>query len=69
MKVVSREKHISEHNGVKEILEESITHNFNSVIVFGFKDGQVRIKKSKVSNNLELIGALEAAKTQIWGDA
>lgn len=42
---------------------------FESVIVFGFKDGKVLISASDIEDNLRLIGALEAAKQQVWANA
>ena len=50
-------------------LREAIAEGFDSVIVFGFKDGKVMISASDIEDNLRLIGALEAAKQQIWASA
>ena len=50
-------------------LREAITEGFESVIVFGFKDGRISISASEIEDNLRLIGALEAAKQQVWTHA
>lgn len=56
-------------NTSSAILQEAIDAKFQTVIVFGFVDGRVHIKTSGVQSNLEIIGALEAAKMQLWGNA
>jgi hypothetical protein len=56
----------SEHMLVKEILDEAIDHSFESVIVIGFKEGTVRFMRSKVADTVQLLGAIEAAKMQLW---
>jgi len=58
------------HDYVKEsrqLLEDAASVGFVSVVIFGFKDRQVHIKHSSMVNELELFGALEAAKMQLWG--
>ncbi len=58
------------HDYVKEsrqLLEDAASIGFVSVVIFGFKDRQVHIKHSSMVNELELFGALEAAKMQLWG--
>ena len=42
---------------------------FDSVIVFGIKDGRIFIHTSHIEDNLRMIGALEAAKQQVWNSA
>lgn len=47
-------------------LEAMKAEGFESVIVHGFKDGQIYTKVSAMRSALELLGALEAAKVQVW---
>ncbi len=49
-----------------EILQEAIEENFDSVIIFGLKDNTISVKSSACLNKLVYMGALEAAKQQIW---
>ena len=51
----------------REVLAEAASEEFESVIVMGFKQGQLFIRSSSCKATLELIGALEAAKMQLWG--
>lgn len=66
MKLVDMSQARGDANGVSEILNEAIETGFESVIVFGFKDGKVWITRSKLDNTLELLGALEGAKMHLW---
>lgn len=50
------------------MIEEFKQEQFESVILIGFKDGQVKISSSKIKNTYELIGALEQAKVDILTD-
>ncbi len=45
----------------KAVLEESIAENFETVIVFGFKNGLIYTKNSRAKSRLEVMGALMAA--------
>ena len=56
----------SDHMQVSEILNESLAENFETVIVIGFKNKSVQFKRSKVSDTIVLLGAIEAAKMQLW---
>lgn len=56
----------SEPKGAALTLRDAIASGFDSVIVFGFKDEQIFIQASEVEDKLRLIGALDAAKMQIW---
>lgn len=56
-------------NTSAQILKEAIYEEFETVIVFGFKKSRVHIKTSGLHSNLELMGALEAAKQQLWSNA
>lgn len=49
------------------VLLEAQDERFESVIVMGFRGGQLFIQSSSCKSTLELIGALEAAKMQLWG--
>lgn len=51
------------------VLQEAIDAKFDTVIIFGFVGSRVHIKTSGVHSNLELMGALEAAKQQLWSNA
>lgn len=56
-------------NTSAQVLQEAIDANFQTVIIFGFDGGKVHIKTSGLHSNLELMGALEAAKQQLWSNA
>ncbi len=49
-----------------ECLEEMKSEGFESVIVHGFKNGNIYTKVSATRSALEILGALEAAKVQCW---
>lgn len=54
---------------VEKALDQVYEFDAVSAIVFIYgKDGVVRIVKSPIPNTMELIGALEMAKMQIWKD-
>jgi len=46
----------------RQVLDDAVTANYDTVIVFGFKDGQVQTTASDARSILNLVGALEAAK-------
>ncbi len=50
----------------RKVLEDAIAEDFETVIIFGFKDGMVTTTASRRKNSLEILGALEAAKCSIW---
>lgn len=50
----------------KALLEEAAGMEFESVIVFGMRDGQIFVSSSAHRDTLKLIGALEAAKIHLW---
>lgn len=52
----------------QDVLRLAEQEGFESLILFGFKDGKIYIKSSKSKSTLEILGALEAAKVQIWGE-
>lgn len=49
----------------KFVLNEAINQNFETVIVLGFKDGNISVKSSKWERTISIIGALEYAKHHI----
>lgn len=55
-----------DRNKVKEVLMEAIGENFESVYIIGFKNKQAHLKGSKLDSNMEMIGALEMCKMQIF---
>jgi hypothetical protein len=48
------------------VLKAAMEENFKTVMVFGFDGETVSIMASQNHSNLELIGALEAAKQELW---
>lgn len=56
-------------NTSEQVLQEAIDLKPDTVIVFCFVGSRVHIKTSGIHSNLELIGALEAAKQQVWSNA
>ena len=57
--------------GAKEILAEAMDMDFEAVVVVGIVGSRVWMKKSRVGNTLELVGALESAKFDVlknWGE-
>lgn len=53
-------------NEVKDIIESIKELNPESLIVFALKDKQIHIKSCRVNDTMKVIGALEAAKMQLW---
>lgn len=51
-----------------EFLDSVKKDNYETVIVFGYKNGGVQIRMNRMKSRLELMGALEAAKAEIWKD-
>ena len=57
--------------GAKEILAVAMDMDFEAVVVVGIVGSRVWMKKSRVGNTLELVGALESAKFDVlknWGE-
>jgi hypothetical protein len=48
------------------VLKAAMEENFKTVMVFGFDGETVSIMASQIHSNLELIGALEGAKQELW---
>ena len=55
-----------DRNGVRDVLTEAIAEDFEQVYVIGFKNKQAHFKGSKLDSNMEIIGALEMCKMQIY---
>lgn len=53
-------------NDARTVLEEAIAGDFETVIVFGFKDGNITWKKSAHLRTVEILGALEMAKRVLF---
>jgi hypothetical protein len=49
-----------------DLLEEAKSMGFQSVIIFGFNGEGIHVKHSSTKSRLEIIGALEAAKLELW---
>ncbi len=63
MKVVNLKE---EKNVVKELLEKAIAEEFESIMLFGIKDGQYRAMGTSMHDRMKVIGFLEAAKVEAW---
>ena len=63
MKVINLK---DEKNAVKEMLEKVIAEDFESIMLFGIKDGQYRVMGTSMHDRLRVIGFLEAAKAEVW---
>lgn len=55
-----------QERSVRVTLEDAAAQEFDSVIVFGFRDGQISITSSACPDILRVIGALDRAKTHLW---
>ena len=64
MKVVEPIK--LDRNGVRDVLTEAIAEDFEQVYVIGFKGKQAHFKGSKLDSIMEMIGAIEMCKMQIF---
>jgi hypothetical protein len=47
------------------LLEDAITRDFETVVILGFKDGNVHIQRSAMVSRFALLGAIEEAKHHI----
>lgn len=50
----------------RSLLGKAMEMEFESVILFGFKQGRIYVQSSAHPDILKLIGALEAAKLELW---
>jgi len=53
----------------KGILEVAASMDPETVIVFCYRDGVISVAASEYEDSLQIIGALEAAKMEIWNDS
>jgi hypothetical protein len=51
----------------EEVLQQALEEGFESIIILGLKGDCMHIKSSKQFSTLKTLGALEAAKMQLWG--
>lgn len=47
------------------LLSEAIDMEFESVVIIGFKNNQVKINFSTTKNHVQVLGAIEAAKYEL----
>jgi len=52
----------------KNILEEALSLEFDSVLIIGINDDGVHLQQSKSIDTLKAIGMIEAAKLQLWSE-
>ncbi len=50
----------------KELLEWAVNEDYETVIIFGFKDDKIHTRNSKNEGTLPLMGALAAAQIELW---
>lgn len=50
----------------KELCEWAMKQEFETVIIFGFKDAKIYTRSSKNEGTLPLMGALAAAQMELW---
>ena len=50
----------------KELLEWAMKQDFETLIIFGFKDDKIHTRSSKNEGTLPLMGALAAAQIELW---
>ena len=62
MKVVRLE----ERNQVKAMLEKAIERDFDTIMLFGIKDGEYKVMGTGSMDRIRVIGFLEAAKVEMW---
>lgn len=55
-----------DRNNVDEVLDRTREKEFESVIIFGFKERGIHVMQSGTHSNLEIMGALDAAKHHVW---
>jgi hypothetical protein len=66
IKMVPKESPGGRQRNVVEMLEGLKEEKFESIIIHGFKDGMIYTQSSASKSALELLGALEAAKSEVW---
>lgn len=55
----------SVESDAKDLLNEAVAMDYETVIIFGFKDGEVRVTYSKSRSYLTVVGALEEVKHRL----
>ena len=50
----------------EEVLQDALKMDYESVIVFGLRDDAIFTRHSRNMGFLQLIGALEVAKWELW---
>lgn len=50
---------------VKEALNEAVSENYDSVIIIGIKDDNLKVRWSKLDDQFKIAGCLEIAKMDI----
>lgn len=57
---------ITEQHQVIQILEDVKKEEYDTIIVFGYKNGEVNVHGSGFVDRTRIIGALEIAKHVVW---
>ena len=55
-----------EARSARETLNAAAAQGFETVIIFGFRDGEITINSSACPDVLRVIGALDRAKSHLW---
>jgi hypothetical protein len=55
-----------EERSANEVLIEAIEAGFESVVVVGYKDGEVQVLPSRIKSLSKLIGSMEIAKDHLF---
>lgn len=66
LKLIPKDGPVFRVRDARGILEEAINEDYETVIVFGFKDGEIHTRHSASKDCLEIIGALDRAKDEFW---
>lgn len=66
LKLIPKDGPVFRRQNTKEILEDELKQDYETVIVFGFKNGSIFTRHSENINCLEIIGALTVAREEFW---
>lgn len=55
-----------EERSASEVLNDALSSEYESVVIIGYKSGEVHIHQSKVKSMTEVVGAIEIAKDQLF---
>jgi len=55
-----------DRNKVKEVLTDALEQGFDQIYIVGLKSKQAYLMGSDLTSNMEMIGALEMCKMQIF---